>query len=366
VLGHRPALDGIRGLAILLVLLSHAQLGPFYGGGPVGVTLFFVLSGFLITSLLLTELRSTGTIGLWAFYRRRIRRLLPALVVLLAVVTTVEVVAGRSPWGDAASALFYVANVDLILTGDVGLLTHTWSLSVEEHFYALWPLAVMALLPWLGTRRFVILVVVGIIASFALRVALMASGAPDVRLAYGTDVRAEALLLGCLLAFAWRSGRTMPHPLVAAVLLVVLSLSVQPDAAGLTIGLLASGLAAMWLVSASLDGSRLLEWSPLRRLGRISYGVYLWHFPLMFGATGVLLDSPFGGVLLIAASIAIAELSFRLVESRFLAPPQILEGGDTRGRRAAASVRHGHAHVRRGHGVSLGAEPEVAPRHTIR
>ena len=140
-LGHRPGLDGLRGLAVLLVLAQHLGLPVFRGGGLVGVLLFFVLSGFLITWLLLDEHAATGRIDIRAFYVRRARRLLPAFVAMLAVVVGVAALVGNLGGiaGPAIVAGAYVANWSHLFDIDMGPLNHTWSLSVEEQFYIVWP-----------------------------------------------------------------------------------------------------------------------------------------------------------------------------------------------------------------------------------
>jgi hypothetical protein len=164
-LTYTPALDGVRGVAVLAVVLYHAGL-PWAGGGFLGVELFFVLSGFLITSLLLAEWRQTGGIGLRGFWGRRARRLLPALFALLAVVGAYYALAGPAAAvpglrGDGIATLRYYANWHQIAagssyfaaTGPVSPLTHTWSLAIEEQFYAVWPLVVLAALAPLAARR---------------------------------------------------------------------------------------------------------------------------------------------------------------------------------------------------------------------
>jgi peptidoglycan/LPS O-acetylase OafA/YrhL len=323
-LGYRPALDGIRGIAILLVLLSHARLGPFAGGGLTGVTLFFVLSGYLITSLLLREHERDGRISLPAFYLRRARRLLPALVALVAVVTSVALVAGAGTDAltDAAAALFYVGNWATIPEGGLGLgtLSHTWSLAVEEHFYLLWPLVMIVALPRLSRNGMLVLLAVGILGSAALRAALVASDASVHRVAFGSDTRAEALLIGCAIALLPAARLPVIVPLVGLVIGGVL---MRYTPGGLTLGLSFVTLASAAAVVGVADGHGWLGWRPLALLGRISYGVYLWHYPLMFGlARHYGWEGALWGLGLTLASIAIAAASYRWIESPFLAGPR--------------------------------------------
>ena len=321
-LGYRPALDGLRGLAILFVLLSHASVPPFYGGGLTGVTIFFVLSGYLITSLLLQEYRTSGSrISLWSFYERRARRLLPALCAVIVVVSSAAVVTGSGldALTDALAALFYLGNWATIPEAGLGLglLSHTWSLAVEEHFYILWPIVLVAALPRMGRRGAVSLLVAAILISVSARILLVTGGASDARVAFGSDTRADALLVGCLVAFV----PIRRVPVVPAVLgLVLMALFMRYDAGGLTFGLCVVSLLSAITVVGAADGTGWLGWRPLARLGRISYGVYLWHYPLMFGLAPALgLEGLEWAFILVAASVAIGEASYRWIETPFLA-----------------------------------------------
>jgi peptidoglycan/LPS O-acetylase OafA/YrhL len=304
----------------LLVLLSHAGL-PVPGGGIVGVTLFFVLSGFLITALLLAEHHDAGTISLSNFYLRRALRLLPALAAVVAVITAWQVMAGSpDALRQAGAALSYAANWIIISTGEIGPFDHTWSLAVEEQFYLLWPLAVICLIRW--PRAMLGLLLVGLVGSVALRAALMAGGASIYRVSNGSDTRAEALLLGCILALLVTRGVRLPGwtAAVAMVGLCAAVVTVGYTAPGLTIGLTIATVLAAVAVAGALETPRWLSWSPLRRVGRVSYGVYLWHWPViyLFGVPASVLPDVVRIPLLIAASLAIAEGSYRLIESPFL------------------------------------------------
>jgi peptidoglycan/LPS O-acetylase OafA/YrhL len=318
-LGHVPALDGLRGIAIVLVLGSHAhRLIP---GGAYGVDLFFVLSGFLITSLLVGEWGSTGGISLRAFYRRRILRLLPALVFMLGVWTVLAAIFRTERLrafllGDAMG-LAYVTN---IVFGMSRLpeheLGHLWSLALEEQFYLLWPpLLLLALRRRVAPRvLFVCLLALAATVVFH-RLELASQGATSDRLLYMPDTRADSIIVGCAagIAFSGSLLRTFPTWSASALLLAGLWI-VMDDGGSWRISsavfpfvcaslLLASVLYRQWWFA------RALGVAPLRYLGRISYGLYLWHWPLI----GVL-----GWQLGVPIAVAVAALSFRYIETPFL------------------------------------------------
>jgi peptidoglycan/LPS O-acetylase OafA/YrhL len=193
-LGRRPELDGLRGIAILLVVARHADTPGCASGGAIGVTMFFTLSGFLITSLLLEESASTGRVDLAAFYRRRALRLFPALFACIAVTIVLAVLLGTWIASEqmVAAALLYFGNWALIARAEAGVLGHTWSLSVEEQFYVTWPLVLVL---FGRSRRAVIwLAGTGALVSVGLRFKLY-SGDTLWRVAYGTDTKADALLV---------------------------------------------------------------------------------------------------------------------------------------------------------------------------
>jgi len=319
---YRSELDGIRGIAIALVVISHA-LHPtriLEGGGFVGVTLFFVLSGFLITSILVEEHRGTGQISLRRFYERRVRRLAPALIVFLAAFLAWSAVAGLDRGPDVLAALFYVGDVVQASGGTLHELGHLWSLAVEEQFYMVWPLALIGLLA-LGRERprAVMIVIVG----FAIwRLIVFVATLSWQRVYFGPDTVAVALLAGA--AFAITPIRLdRPRVVGAAGLVVLLILastlnhSTAPSATILLllgIPLAAGASVALLAGAASLT---YLSSRPLAWLGGISYALYLWHTAL----NGVL-ELDYGWdvgprLLAIPLAVAISAMSLRFVERPF-------------------------------------------------
>ena len=227
--GRIEALDGLRGLAVTAVIVNHLRPNALPGGW-LGVDVFFVLSGFLITSLLLAEHRATGRVDLRHFYSRRARRLLPALFLLLVVLAIVARIAPDAAGfqglrGDGLSALGYVANWHFVLAGTSYFgafapspLRHLWSLSVEEQFYLLWPLALVVVLRRHGARA-VGIVAFGLALASAVAMALAyGNGAHISRAYFGTDTHAHGVLLGCVLAALGPARRRWPFARTAALL----------------------------------------------------------------------------------------------------------------------------------------------------
>lgn len=298
-LGHRKSLDGVRGLAIVFVLLSHVSSLPF-GGGFIGVDLFFVLSGFLITTLLLEEERATGTIRLRSFYARRALRLLPALVVMLAVMVALSAL--KDPPETAAKmrtsalmTLCYSANWFMTLKAYPSWqLLPTWSLSVEEQFYILWPLLLLVLLKLNASKKsMAALAVAGLIVSAAWRAVLWRWTGSYDRVYYGSDTHSDGLLAGTLAGILVSSGVLTPTPALARGLNWAAHLTLgflffflwwgwAADPYVIQWGILALNLGMVCLVVCLLMSPAPLlkgffEFPPLVWVGRVSYGLYLWH-----------------------------------------------------------------------------------------
>ncbi len=344
-LPHIDALDGLRGVAVVAVMLFHSDL---LQGGFLGVDLFFVLSGFLITSLLLNESRSTGTIALGAFWARRARRLLPALVLMIVGVLAYAAFAADPTQiagirSDALATLGYFANwrlvfahrsyFDLFITQSP--LEHTWSLAIEEQFYLVWPLVVLGvgrIVRGRGLPRAILVVALVLGAGSTALMALLYDPLRTARVYFGTDTRAAALFAGIAVAASiasWghvrgRAGRALLEigALGAWGGLAFLWLHVTGESGRLYRGgFLAAALGGAVIVAATVHPrpgpiAFALRFRPLCLLGTISYGLYLWHWPV-----DVFLDEDRTGMhgwrlfaVRSAVAIAIATASFVLVE----------------------------------------------------
>lgn len=344
-LAHQPALDGIRGAAVAAVLLFH---GGHLTGGYLGVDAFFVLSGFLITSLLLAEHSDRGTISLRHFWERRARRLLPAvLCVLVAVAAYAALVAKPDELatirGDGLATLAYVANWRQIFTSNdyfalfrsPSPLQHTWSLAIEEQFYLVWPLVVLAIVRGKASgdaARRVLTWSIGLgLVSFAWMQVLYHRTDPS-RVYYGTDTRAASILVGAALAaLLTRRGpvqsRRARVALEAAAIVALAGLAVawtRLDGNSPRLyrgGLFLCALAAAVVIAAGVHPergpvARVLSWRPLCALGLVSYGVYLWHWPIFvyLNEQRVHLSGwPLFGVQ-VAVTLVVSYASYRIVE----------------------------------------------------
>ncbi len=307
-LAHRPELDGLRGLAIVLVIGGHAQIPGFGTGAVAGVTLFFVLSGYLITSLLVAERDRVGRIDLRAFYVRRALRLLPALYTV-----TIVALAGYllGLWSNVPATaagivgmLLYVGNWTTAAGFSSGVLGHTWSLAVEEQFYILWPLLLILGLRYADRRTvaYVALAVAIAVLPWRLFVATTTAG---YRTFLGTDTNADALLLGCAIAILQPRLSKLSGWIGIAGLIVVSELW---RSSADTVPLFSLGAVTSALAVAACP--TILSWRPLAFIGRISYGLYLWHYLFMW--------SGMPWPVMILGSLALAGVSYRFVERPFL------------------------------------------------
>lgn len=346
--GHIHGLDGLRSLAIIAVLLFHLDL-DFLPGGYIGVDVFFVISGYLITTLLLRERRSSGRIDLRGFWTRRARRLLPALVTVVTVSVVLGLVAGndllvnirRQVLGALTFSnnwLEIAAGSSYFNTTSPQLFVNFWSLAVEEQFYLFWPLIFLGVVAVTTTiRQRVTVMLVAAVASALAMAIIFTPGQDPTRVYYGTDTHAFGLLIGAALAYSARgkwfnTGSWRRYRVVIALgglfTLVVLMCTMSADYAWTYRGGLVLASLATAAVVAALPGNRpnlitqMFSVSPLVWIGQRSYGIYLWHWPV------ILLIDAFGPaatsgsalawlyrVLAVVITFGIAELSFRFIET---------------------------------------------------
>jgi peptidoglycan/LPS O-acetylase OafA/YrhL len=353
-LGYLPGLDGLRAISVLAVLAFHyyfigGHSQGFASGGFLGVEVFFVVSGYLITSLLLAERRNTKRISLGRFWFRRARRLLPALYVMLAVVVLYALLflpdSINKLKSDSIAALTYTSNWWLIAShqsyaaeaGRPALLKHLWSLAIEEQFYLLWPPLLILGLRKLTRERLIQAMLAGALASTVL-MAVVAQGSINAAY-YSLDTRLSGLLLGSVMAFFFapyqirgkpgRGARVVLDLTGLFGLLVLLwtfghftfPISTSGDLSVFHGGFLLVDLATLLVIAAVVhprsDVGGILGCAPLRWIGVRSYSLYLWHYPI-FCITRPGLDVPFHGwsdmVLRLGLSFGAADLSYRYVE----------------------------------------------------
>ncbi|MCX6459054.1 MAG: SGNH hydrolase domain-containing protein [Actinobacteria bacterium] len=342
-LRYLPGLDGLRAVAVVAVMLYHGGVGSL-PGGFLGVDVFFALSGFLITSLLLAEWGHTGRIALGAFWMRRARRLLPALVVLiLAVVLWAWLVADTDLLSrvrrDGLATLLYVSNWSFVTQGQSYFdqfatpspFRHTWSLAIEEQFYLIFPFVFIVAMRLLRRRRWIALFFAAAsLVSATLMSLLTKPGADPSRIYFGTDTRLQTLLVGAVLAVAI-SGRPVPAwarpvaniaAITGAAVVLAFFLLVQDSAEWmyrggfLVLALASTAVIAGITLAPRSPIDRILSLRPLVAVGMISYGLYLWHWPVFLalepsrvGFTGVPLL-----LLRVLVTAVIAAASFRFVE----------------------------------------------------
>ena len=341
-LGYVPKLDGLRGIAILLVMAHHTEI-PFLHGGFIGVDIFFVLSGFLISALLIQEFDTFQSIRLKNFYVRRLLRLVPALIAMLLMFCLLSFIFLSKDMAyrnfiNSMISLFYMTNwAEAFSIHPPSFLAHTWSLSIEEQFYIIWPIVLFALLK-IAKYRYHIAIFASTVAalSWIWRIFLCASGTELGRMFYGLDTRIDALAIGCALGIAIASELISDRvkAMLSKSLVVIAPLSVV-TLFGLAafsngyapimfyIGFTAVEILTVFLIldiflnPKSIIGKALsIPW--LVWIGTISYGLYLWHFPIYQAMIQLGYSKIF--VLTIGSSIAliVSTISYYGLESPIL------------------------------------------------
>jgi len=343
---YMPGLDGLRAIAVLAVIAYHLNL-QWVPGGLLGVTMFFVLSGYLITDILLKQLHPSKKLDLKTFFIRRARRLLPAMFLMIAVVSLWLLISDTdrllSLKGDIGSALLYISNWYLIFHevsyfesfGPASPFGHLWSLAVEEQFYLLWPLVLLAVIRFSPKRgKLALWTLAAAAVSAGAMILLYQPGVDPSRVYYGTDTRAFALLIGAALAIVWPSWKlssTLParsRMLMDAVgtfgfviILVMINQTNEYDSFLYRGGMVLFSLATAVVVAAlahpaskfaNVIGSKVLAWIGVR-----SYGIYLYHYPIIVLTTPTAESGelhPVRALIQVILTFVLAELSWRFIE----------------------------------------------------
>lgn len=341
-LGYSEGLDGLRGLSVLAVLAFNGHM-PFARGGFIGVDLFFVLSGFLITSLLVKEHRSTKRISLKSFYYRRALRLLPALLALMLFCALYATFLQPSEkavttFKGILYTFFYVANWAQIgpFRAGIGPLSHAWSLSVEEQFYILWPLLLIVLLK-IKRRPAILVILLTMIAVSTGWSSWLWHHEPNyLRMYFGSDTRANELLIGCAagLLVNWnaipqtRRARLVFHfisLISAAAILYSMFAARHYDGfvynGGFTLISLGAAVIIIDVVLFRSPLAPVFTLRPLMWIGKISYGLYLWHFPVFLASKQALegrLNPVIYDLIRFGSVFLIATVSYYVLERPFL------------------------------------------------
>jgi peptidoglycan/LPS O-acetylase OafA/YrhL len=345
-LGYQPALDGLRAVAVALVIAYHLGYSGV-AGGYIGVEVFFVLSGWLVCALLMNEHQRTGRIALGSFWMRRVRRLLPAIALVTAGTVAVASLAQPERLAElrtqGVAALAYHLNWRLIVdqqsyfeaAGGPSALEHLWSLSIEEQFYLVFPLLCGLVLTRWSRKVAVAVALGGAVAATVLRLALYEPGADPSRVYFGTDTRAAGLLLGVALGVFWTPNRLRPHTsprftaaldgvaLAAAAVLAWYTVGLDEHRpAAFQEGFTAAQVATLVLIAVAVYPAPtwtvvLLSARPLRWVGQRSYGIYLFHWPVIVflsSAPGEQPEGPRTVAVQVALTVGLAALSYRFVE----------------------------------------------------
>lgn len=341
-LRYIPELDGLRGVAILMVMGVHGML-PFMKGGFIGVDIFFVLSGFLITTILIQEHDFYNSIDLGKFYLKRFLRLMPALLLLLITVS----IAGffllsedlaKANLKSALISLVYLSNFEKMtdLFSSV-FLGHTWSLAIEEQFYILWSLLLVVLLRFIKSRKRIVYIVLSLaFLSWMLRVLYLQIGMSRTRVYFGLDTRMDGLLLGSALGIFLASEllseirrkqvaqylRLLTPFSFGLLIYIGIALNQRNPQTYYWVIALVELLVAILILDVFISKHsfmrQLLSKEPLVWIGKISYGLYLWHFPIYMGIIFFGLNTRLSMVYGTAVASLIAIFSYYFVEQRFL------------------------------------------------
>ncbi|TCP69849.1 acyltransferase family protein [Baia soyae] len=346
-----PGLDGLRAFAVLAVVIYHLKINFFAPGGLIGVGIFFVLSGYLITDILLTQWKKHRKINLHDFWVKRARRLLPGLLLLLIVVVIGIAISNPSRfatfWGDLLASLLYITNWWFIVSdasyfshfSAPSPLLHLWSLAVEEQFYLIWPFLLVLGLGVMRKKWIVMLILLGAFISALAMALLYQPGLLDQsRIYYGTDTRAFALLIGAVLAFycpmqkipekvttsrSLRVGISLlgAGGFITLLWMILFTNEVDPFLykGGMVLQCVATAALIIAIVYPSTKWfHQIWEWGPLRWLGVRSYGIYLWHFPVLLLPFPTILEGEeytiIRAVIQVSIIIIIAALSWEFIE----------------------------------------------------
>ncbi|MBC1971303.1 acetyltransferase [Listeria welshimeri] len=342
-----PSIDGLRALAVIAVIAYHLNFS-WAKGGFIGVDIFFVLSGYLITNILLTQWEKNQTLQLKHFWLRRFRRLIPAAYVMIVVVVIFSVLFHseilKNLRGDAIASFFYVSNWWFIFHnvsyfdsfGMPSPLKNLWSLAIEEQFYLIWPVFLLVFLRWVKNPKLLLKIVIGLgLLSAIWMTILYVPGTDPSRVYYGTDTRLFDLLSGCALAFVWPFNRLSPNipkrskaalniagtiSILFFFLITALVSEYQPFLyrGGLLFVAIMGVVMIATIAHPASYLSKIFSFKPIRWIGTRSYGIYLWHYPIITLTTPVLeigQPSIWRSILQVAATFIIAELSFRYIET---------------------------------------------------
>ncbi|MGX5518942.1 acyltransferase family protein [Bacillus cereus] len=343
---YMVGLDSLRGLAILGVILYHINFN-WLPGGFLGVTVFFVLSGYLITDILAMEWKRNKRVDLKKFWLSRARRLLPGMLVML-VITLAWITIFHSSLlekmrGDSLAALFYVSNWWYIYHklsyfdnfNQISPLNHFWSLAVEEQFYVVWPFIISLGLYYIKKQsRMILLICLGAFASALAMANLYEPGVDPSRIYYGTDTRAFSLLIGAVLALVWPSNRLANRIIPKArfildvvggialiIILVMFWKTNQYDPflykGGMVLLSIATALLVANLAHPASRIAQFLRFRPLRWVGVRSYGIYLWHYPILTLTTPKVNVGDFSiirAIFQFLLIILIAQISWKFIE----------------------------------------------------